>query len=139
MRRITSSRDICEGGDESYCFSCCFRCTICLYFKNKNENKKATLVFILYLERVCVIFFLPNRCLQGLNKIRWFVVWLCLFGFIEGAAVNGLVNIILTTLETRFNLPSSQSGLIVSATDIGKQWKVHRAVEYVIAINWCYI
>ena len=43
-----------------------------------------------------------------------------MFGFIEGAAVNGLVNIILTTLETRFNLPSSQSGLIVSATDIGR-------------------
>ena len=42
-----------------------------------------------------------------------------MFGFIEGAAVNGIVNIVLTTLETRFSLPSSQSGLIVSATDIG--------------------
>ncbi|XP_053378274.1 solute carrier organic anion transporter family member 4A1-like [Mercenaria mercenaria] len=59
------------------------------------------------------------RCLQKINTIRWFVVWLCLFGFVEGAAVNGIVNIVLTTLETRFSLPSSQSGLIVSATDIG--------------------
>lgn len=44
---------------------------------------------------------------------------MCVIGFIEGAAVNGVTNIVLTTLERRFSLPSSQSALIVSSTDIG--------------------
>lgn len=59
------------------------------------------------------------RCFQFFLGVRWFVVWLCIFGFVEGAAVNGIVNIILTTLEFRYNLQSSQSALIVSSTDIG--------------------
>lgn len=57
-----------------------------------------------------------NRCFLN---IKWVVFWLCVIGFIEGAAVNGFVNIVLTTLEKRFNLSSSQSSLIVSSTDIG--------------------
>ena len=59
------------------------------------------------------------RFLQFFNKIQWVVVWLCIVGFIEGAAVNGFTNINLTTLERRFTMTSSQSGLIVSSTDIG--------------------
>ncbi|CAC5400498.1 SLCO4A [Mytilus coruscus] len=57
----------------------------------------------------------PKGCLN----IKWVVFWLCVIGFIEGAAVNGVTNIVLTTLERRFSLPSSQSALIVSSTDIG--------------------
>ncbi|KAK3093809.1 hypothetical protein FSP39_020494, partial [Pinctada imbricata] len=57
--------------------------------------------------------------LQKFLNIKLFVFLLCMVGCIEGAAVNGIVNIILTTLERQFSLPSSQSGLIVSSTDIG--------------------
>ena len=56
---------------------------------------------------------------RGCLNIKWVVLWLCIIGFIEGAAVNGVVNIVITTLERRFSLPSSQSALIVSSTDIG--------------------
>lgn len=47
----------------------------------------------------------------------------------EGAAVNGVVNIALTTLERQYKLPSSQSALIVSSTDIG-------AVLFVLVVSY---
>lgn len=61
--------------------------------------------------------------------MKWFVLWLCIFGFVEGAAVNGVVNIALTTLERQYKLPSSQSALIVSSTDIG-------AVLFVLVVSY---
>lgn len=62
-------------------------------------------------------------------NVKWFVLWLCIFGFVEGAAVNGVVNIALTTLERQYKLPSSQSALIVSSTDIG-------AVLFVLLVSY---
>ncbi|XP_062619920.1 solute carrier organic anion transporter family member 4A1-like, partial [Saccostrea cucullata] len=62
-------------------------------------------------------------------NVKWFVLWLCIFGFVEGAAVNGVVNIALTTLERQYKLPSSQSALIVSSTDIG-------AVIFVLIVSY---
>lgn len=61
--------------------------------------------------------------------MKWFVLWLCIFGFVEGAAVNGVVNIALTTLERQYKLPSSKSALIVSSTDIG-------AVLFVLVVSY---
>ncbi|XP_060063073.1 solute carrier organic anion transporter family member 4A1-like [Ylistrum balloti] len=71
----------------------------------------------------------PLRCFQCFNKIQFYVLWLCLIGFVEGAAVNGVVNIVLTTLEKRYNLSSSQSALIVSSTDIG-------AILFVLLVSY---
>lgn len=43
--------------------------------------------------------------------------------------MNGVVNIALTTLERQYKLPSSQSALIVSSTDIG-------AVLFVLVVSY---
>ncbi|XP_069107929.1 solute carrier organic anion transporter family member 4A1-like [Argopecten irradians] len=55
--------------------------------------------------------------IQGFNTIRWFVFWTCVFSFFQGYIVNGVINAIISTLEKRFELPSSKSGLIVSSND----------------------
>ncbi|XP_021367866.1 solute carrier organic anion transporter family member 4A1-like [Mizuhopecten yessoensis] len=55
--------------------------------------------------------------LQRFNTIRWFVFWACVFSLFQGFIVNGVINAIISTLEKRFELPSSKSGLIVSSND----------------------
>ncbi|XP_060065618.1 solute carrier organic anion transporter family member 4A1-like [Ylistrum balloti] len=55
--------------------------------------------------------------LQRFNTIRWFVFWTCVFSLFQGFIVNGVINAIISTLEKRFELPSSKSGLIVSSND----------------------
>ena len=51
------------------------------------------------------------------NSIRWFVFWTCAFSLFQGFVVNGVINAIISTLEKRFELPSSKSGLIASSND----------------------
>ena len=56
-------------------------------------------------------------CLQLFNRIRWFVLWASLFSFLQGFIVNGVINAVVTSLETRFELPSTRSGLIPSSNN----------------------
>lgn len=58
-------------------------------------------------------------CLQFFNSIRWHVFWHCAFSFCEGFIVNGVINIIIVTLEKRYELTSQKSGMIASANDFG--------------------
>ena len=44
---------------------------------------------------------------------------LSLAGILQGFAINGLINVVISTLEKRFHLKSAQSGLIPSFYDIG--------------------
>ncbi|XP_022324180.1 solute carrier organic anion transporter family member 4A1-like [Crassostrea virginica] len=60
--------------------------------------------------------FTPD-CLQVFNSIRWYVFFTCVFSLFQGYLVNGVINAIISTLEKRFELPSSKSGLIVSSND----------------------
>ena len=57
------------------------------------------------------------RWAQVFNSIRWFVFWTCAFSLFQGFVVNGVINAIISTLEKRFELPSSKSGLIASSND----------------------
>ena len=51
------------------------------------------------------------------NKIGWYIFWTCVLSLFQGFVVNGVVNAVISTLEKRFELPSSKSGLIASSND----------------------
>ncbi|XP_072018413.1 solute carrier organic anion transporter family member 4A1-like [Amphiura filiformis] len=57
------------------------------------------------------------QCMQWLNNPKGFLFFLCMFSFGQSMTVNGLVYVIITTLERRFNLPSVQSAFISSSYD----------------------
>ena len=78
---------------------------------------KCRIVALMTLEHNQTIFFIYFSCLQVFNTIRWYVFWVCVFSIVQGFIVNGVVNAIITTLEKRFDLPSSKSGLIASSND----------------------
>lgn len=63
------------------------------------------------------VFLFLSSCLQVFNSIRWYVFFTCVFSLFQGYLVNGVINAIISTLEKRFELPSSKSGLIVSSND----------------------
>ncbi|XP_071489383.1 solute carrier organic anion transporter family member 4A1-like [Diadema antillarum] len=70
-------------------------------------------------ETACGFGLWHPRFLQFCNSPVGFLVCLCCFGFTQGMTVNGIVYVVTTTLERRFNLPSVQSGFISSAYDFG--------------------
>ncbi|XP_033735058.1 solute carrier organic anion transporter family member 4A1-like isoform X2 [Pecten maximus] len=59
------------------------------------------------------------RVLQVFNSIRWHVFWQCVFNFFEGFVVNGVINVIIPSLEKRYEMSSSRSSIIASANDFG--------------------
>ncbi|XP_049773044.1 solute carrier organic anion transporter family member 4A1 isoform X2 [Schistocerca cancellata] len=62
-------------------------------------------------------FFRP-RLLQRFRTAKWVLFWLCWAGAMQGMVVNGFVNVVITTIERRFGLRSSQSGLVAGGYDI---------------------
>ncbi|XP_051157758.1 solute carrier organic anion transporter family member 4A1 isoform X2 [Leptopilina boulardi] len=56
--------------------------------------------------------------LQKYRTAKWALFWLCWAGAIQGLVVNGLINVVITTIERRFGLSSSQTGLIAGGYDI---------------------
>ncbi|XP_069678542.1 solute carrier organic anion transporter family member 4A1 isoform X2 [Periplaneta americana] len=62
-------------------------------------------------------FFRP-RFLQRYRTAKWVLFWLCWAGAVQGMVVNGFVNVVITTIERRFGLRSSQSGLVAGGYDI---------------------
>ncbi|XP_069117596.1 solute carrier organic anion transporter family member 4A1-like [Argopecten irradians] len=59
------------------------------------------------------------RILQVFNSIRWHVFWQCVFNFFEGFVVNGVINVIIPSLEKRYEMSSSRSSIIASSNDFG--------------------
>ncbi len=56
--------------------------------------------------------------LQYLNNPKGYLVFLSMFVFAQGFTVNGIVYVVISTLERRFNLPSVKSGFISSTYDL---------------------
>ena len=57
-------------------------------------------------------------CLQFLASARWFLVFMCLSVFCHAIAAKGLLAVIISTLERRFGLSSSQSAWIAVSYEI---------------------
>ncbi|XP_006913310.1 solute carrier organic anion transporter family member 4C1 [Pteropus alecto] len=58
------------------------------------------------------------QCLQLCNTPQGFLVLYCLLALTQGIVVNGLVNISISTIEKRYEMKSSLTGLISSSYDI---------------------
>ncbi|XP_036165930.1 solute carrier organic anion transporter family member 4C1 isoform X2 [Myotis myotis] len=58
------------------------------------------------------------QCLQLCNTPQGFLVHYCLLALTQGVVVNGLVNISISTIEKRYEMKSSLTGLISSSYDI---------------------
>ncbi|KFM61342.1 Solute carrier organic anion transporter family member 4A1, partial [Stegodyphus mimosarum] len=56
--------------------------------------------------------------LQKFRSARWVLFWLCWAGFLQGLIVNGFINVVITTIEKRYQLRSTESGLIAGGYDI---------------------
>lgn len=61
--------------------------------------------------------FSPDACQRFLSP-AWFLLWLSLGGAMQGLVVNGFVNVVISTLERRFEISSTESGTIASCYDI---------------------
>ncbi|XP_007940688.1 solute carrier organic anion transporter family member 4C1 [Orycteropus afer afer] len=58
------------------------------------------------------------ECLQPCNSPRGYLLHYCLLAFTQGVVVNGLVNVSISTIEKRYEMKSSLTGLISSSYDI---------------------
>ncbi|KAJ8020704.1 Solute carrier organic anion transporter family member 4A1 [Holothuria leucospilota] len=65
----------------------------------------------------CGWFGFRPQCIQSLNRPGGILLFFVIFILAQSTAVNGLVYVIVTTLERRFNLTSARSGSISSCYD----------------------
>lgn len=65
----------------------------------------------------CGWFGFRPKCFQFFNRPGGYLFFLCLFTLAQSTTVNGLIYVVITTLERRFNLPSARSGAISSCYD----------------------
>ena len=63
--------------------------------------------------------YLYFSAIQFFNRMWIFVIWLIIFNFLEGFAVNGIASASIPALERQFKLTSSKSSLIPASQDIG--------------------
>lgn len=67
----------------------------------------------------CGIFKCYPKPMQPLARIKVFVFLLSLLVTLQQALSSGYINSVITTIEKRFEIPSSYSGLIASSYEIG--------------------
>lgn len=66
----------------------------------------------------CGWFGMRPRWIQRFLTPKWALFWLCWAGAVQGLVVNGFINVVITTIERRFGLRSTQTGLVASGYDI---------------------
>ncbi|XP_033825571.1 solute carrier organic anion transporter family member 4A1-like [Periophthalmus magnuspinnatus] len=69
-------------------------------------------------DQLCGWGSLRPKAIQVFNTPRWVLFFLSVASFLQGLIINGLINTVVTSIERRFDLSSSQTGLIVSSYDI---------------------
>ena len=67
----------------------------------------------------CSLFCVPCKPLNVFRGPKWFLVFLSVAAFMQGLCINGFVNVVITSIERRFGLQSTQTGMIASSYDIG--------------------
>ncbi|KAJ6630890.1 Solute carrier organic anion transporter family member 5A1 [Pseudolycoriella hygida] len=71
------------------------------------------------LSRDCGMFGCRPSVLQKFARIKIFVLLLSMLVTLQQALSSGYINSVITTIEKRFEIPSSYSGLIASSYEIG--------------------
>ena len=66
----------------------------------------------------CGWFGFRPASLNCCNSAPWLLVLLCCYNLLHGSTCNGLTNVAITSIERRFELSSSRSGLIPPTYDI---------------------
>ena len=61
---------------------------------------------------------LTSTCCNPLRNVKLMLFFLCIAGAIQGLLVNGFVSVVISTIEKRFELASTQTGIIASSYDI---------------------
>ncbi|WAR16892.1 SO3A1-like protein [Mya arenaria] len=70
-------------------------------------------------ERQCGIGRFRPKCIQGCASIKLFVVMMCVLITMSGTLSTGYLNSVITTIEKRFELGSTISGLIAASYEFG--------------------
>ncbi|KAG4071905.1 hypothetical protein HA402_006066 [Bradysia odoriphaga] len=71
------------------------------------------------LSRDCGMFGCRPSAIQRFARIKIFVLLLSMLVTLQQALSSGYINSVITTIEKRFEIPSSYSGLIASSYEIG--------------------
>ena len=67
----------------------------------------------------CSLFCFSCKPLNVFRGPKWFLVFLSVAAFMQGLCINGFVNVVITSIERRFGLQSTQTGMIASSYDLG--------------------
>lgn len=61
---------------------------------------------------------LTPACLQRCRTAKWVLFWLCCASTVQGMVITGFANSVITNIEKRFDLRSTDAGIIAGAYDI---------------------
>jgi organic anion transporter 3A len=98
----------------------------CEFLQRNNEEGQHTSLRQSSLEpgddrelKECGILNCRPQCCQPWANIKFFIFVLCSLSTVSGTLVAGYVNSVITTIEKRFEIGSSYSGLIAASVEIG--------------------